>query len=254
MGGKYRSVDPARTGAFYDRPVDDGKPARDTVQRKEKGPGVLGVAGIAAMPVVLAGNSLLLLLVPWLADLQYALPGFPDDPLGLDPSQRLALAHDGIRSVWPTGPGTELLTRARLPWGEPAFDPDEIAHMDDVRAVVRGALVLWLAALIVFAASCGALYSRLGLASVQEVFRRGAAATVVAVAVVGIFALVSFDTFFRGFHDLLFEPGSWEFPSGSTLISLYPTRFWVTATALLVILTFVQAALARFLPRRPGAV
>ena len=210
------------------------------------------MAAIVALPLVMAGNSLLLLLVPWLADLQYALPGFPDDPIGLSPGERVELAREGIRSIWPIGPGSELLVQARLPWGEPAFTADEVTHMEDVQGVVRGALLLWLVAVVVLAGSLARLRSRGGPDAVRRAFRGGAVATVVALAAVGFFALVSFDTFFRSFHELLFEPGSWEFAADSTLISLYPSRFWATATALLITLTLVQAALARFLPGKPA--
>lgn len=215
-------------------------------------PGPAGVAAVVALPLVLAGNSLILLLVPWLADLQYALPGFPDDPLGLSPGERLELAREGIRSIWPVGPGSELLVQARLPWGEPAFTAGEVTHMEDVRGVVRGALLLWLVAVVVLAGSVARLRSRGGSDAVRRALRGGAVATVVALLAVGFFALVSFDTFFRSFHELLFEPGSWEFAADSTLISLYPSRFWATATALLVVLTLAQAALARFLPGKPA--
>lgn len=211
--------------------------------------GPWGVAAVVAIPLVLAGNSLILLLIPWLADFQYALPGFPDDPLGLNPDERLALAREGIRSIWPVGPGTSLLAEATLPGGSPAFGSDEIRHMDDVRAVVRGALVLWLVAVLVAVPSLFLLRGR-GAGTIRVVSRRGAIATVAAVALVGLFAVLSFDTFFRTFHDLLFEPGSWEFPADSTLLALYPTRFWAVATALLVGLTLAQAAILTFLPGR----
>ena len=215
--------------------------------------GPAGIAAVVALPVVLAGNSLLVLLVPWLADLQYALPGFPDDPLGLSAAERIELAREGIRSIWPVGPGTELLVEARLPSGAAAFGPDEVAHMEDVRAVVRGALALWLVAVAVLVGSLARLRSREGRDAVWRAVRSGAVATVAALAVIGLFALISFDTFFRSFHELLFEPGSWEFPADSTLIALYPSRFWATATALLVALTVIQAGLAGFVPKPPEA-
>lgn len=210
--------------------------------------GPSGVVAVIATPLFLAGNSLILLLIPWMADLQYALPGFPDDPLGLTPGERLALAREGIRSIWPVGPGTELLVQARLPTGQPAFGPDEVLHMDDVRAVVRGALVLWLVSLAALVACLSLLRNRVGV--VRLVLRRGAVATVVLLAVVGLFAAVSFDTFFRGFHEALFEPGSWQFPADSTLLALYPTRFWTVATGLLVGLTLLQAAILWLVPSR----
>ena len=211
--------------------------------------GPWGIAAVVAIPLVLAGNSLILLLIPWLADFQYALPGFPDDPLGLNPDERLALAREGIRSIWPVGPGTSLLAEATLPGGSPAFGADEVRHMEDVRAVVRGALVLWLVAVLVAVPSLFLLRGR-GAGTIPVVLKRGAVATVAAVIVVGLFAVLSFDTFFRTFHDLLFESGSWQFPADSTLLALYPTRFWTVATALLVGLTLIQATILALVPGR----
>lgn len=212
--------------------------------------GLAGVVGIVALPFVLAGNSLILLLVPWLPDFQYALPGFPDDPLGLSPTERLELAREGIRSIWPVGSGTALLVESRLPGGATAFGPDEVRHMEDVRSVVSGALILWFLGVVALVGSLAWLRRRGRPGSVRLVFRRGAVATVAALLVVGLFALVSFDTFFRSFHELLFEPGSWQFSADSTLLALYPTRFWAVATGLLVGLTLIQAGLARLLPGR----
>jgi hypothetical protein len=38
---------------------------------------------------------------------------------------------------------------------------------------------------------------------------------------------------FTGFHELLFPPGTWQFPADSGLIRLFPGQFWYdTATAL----------------------
>lgn len=223
-----------------------GREGEDGATTREERIGLPGVVAVAAIPLVLAGNSLVLLLVPWLADLQYALPGFPEDPLGLTPGERLDLAREGIRSIWPIGPGTELLVQAELPTGRPAFTPDEVTHMDDVRTVVRGALVIWLVGVVAMIASLALLRDRVG--AIRTALRRGAVATVVLLAVVGLFALASFDTFFRSFHEALFEPGSWQFPADSTLLALYPTRFWTVATGLLVALALLQAAILWLLP------
>ncbi len=237
-------------GAFYDRPVSGPGEDREAGRSERGRIGPAGIAAVVALPIVLAGNSLIVLLLPWLADFQYALPGFPDDPIGLAPGERIDLAREGIRSIWPVGPGSEILVEARLPGGGAAFGSDEVVHMEDVRVVVQGALALWLAGLVVLVASLTWVRTREGSDAVGRALRGGAVATVVALGMVGLLALISFDTFFRGFHDLLFEPGSWEFPADSTLIALYPSRFWATATGLLVGLTLIQAGLARLLPGR----
>ncbi|PMC99705.1 lipoprotein intramolecular transacylase Lit, partial [Brevibacterium paucivorans] len=56
--------------------------------------------------------------------------------------------------------------------------------------------------------------------------------------VLGVLALVSWDTFFRGFHSLFFSAGTWEFYLDDSLIRLFPQTFWMDAgiTAGLVIL------------------
>lgn len=191
----------------------------------------------ALLPLVIVGNSLILLLVPWQADLQYALPGFPDPPPGLSPGERSGLARDGIVSIWPIGPGDRLLGEARLDSGAPAFGPDEIAHMADVRRVVTAALVVWLLAYI---ALVTLLRGRDPAESTRSL-KIGAWSTVAAFALVGLGSALSFDAFFTSFHEVLFEDGTWTFPLDSTLIGLYPERFWVTATAGLVLLSMIQA-------------
>ena len=69
---------------------------------------------------MLVGNALLVLAQPWLVDAQYAMPGFPDDGLGLSDHARRELAHAGVRSiaVW-DGVGIARLRDARLPAAAP---------------------------------------------------------------------------------------------------------------------------------------
>ena len=93
-----------------------------------------------AVPLVVLGNALVVLLFPYFAHFQYALPGFPDDPFGLSGAARTDLGATGIRSIWPVGAGTDLLREARLPDGAPAFNAGEIRHMADVRELVPAVL------------------------------------------------------------------------------------------------------------------
>jgi len=194
-----------------------------------------------ALPVLFTGNALLILLLPWLPAFQYALPGFPADSLGLTGAERLELADTGVRSIWPVGPGPELLETARLPDGAPAFTVAEISHMEDVRAVVRGAMLAWLLALLAFLV--GAVLPGRGRHLARAALA-GGLLTAGLVGVVGLVGLVSFDFFFDAFHSVLFERGTWEFPTDSTLIRLYPERFWMTAALIGAGLILVQAAAA----------
>ena len=43
---------------------------------------------------------------------------------------------------------------------------------------------------------------------------------------------MNFEGAFTVFHGLFFAPGTWEFPSNSLLIEVFPAGFWVSAGAL----------------------
>ena len=215
----------------YDRPVSD----------KAVGPLIAVIA--AAVPLVILGNALIVLLIPWFADLQYALPGFPDDPFGLAGGDRASLGATGIRSIWPIGPGTDVLVDARLPDGSMAFGPVEIRHMGDVRGLVQGCFALWLISLAVGAVAASRLRRAGRSDAVRRGLRLGSAITIGAMALIGVAMLVSFDAIFDGFHEIFFEPGTWTFGDDETLRRLYPDAFWAIASGLLAGLALTQAML-----------
>jgi integral membrane protein (TIGR01906 family) len=215
----------------YDRPVSD----------KAVGPLIAVIA--AAVPLVILGNALIVLLIPWFADLQYALPGFPDDPFGLAGGDRASLGATGIRSIWPIGPGTDLLVDARLPDGSMAFGPVEVRHMGDVRGLVQGCFALWLISLAVGAVAASRLRRAGRSDAVRRGLRLGSAVTIGAMALIGVAMLVSFDAIFDGFHEIFFEPGTWTFGDDETLRRLYPDAFWAIASGLLAGLALTQALL-----------
>lgn len=211
------------------------------VRRKAAGPMIAVIA--VAVPLVILGNSLLVLLIPSFADLQYALPGFPADPLGLSGADRDALGAIGIRSIWPVGPGVELLREARLPDGSEAFGPVEIRHMDDVRGLVQACFVLWLAALLGGAAAVFGLRSFGRHEAIRKGLRGGSVLTIALMALIGVAMLINFDFIFTGFHEIFFESGTWTFSDDETLMRLYPEVFWGIASGLLATLALAQAVL-----------
>jgi integral membrane protein (TIGR01906 family) len=116
---------------------------------------------------------------------------------------------------------------ASLDGDEPLLDEEERSHMTDVSRLVRllaGVAIVGL----VMAAVTGAWLRR-------ELRRQGlimlvAAGSIGAVALLlaGIFA-VAFEPAFLFFHELLFPPGTYLFPTGSDLIVLFPQGFWFDA-------------------------
>lgn len=204
------------------------------------------VAG--AFPLVALGNALLILLLPWTADVIYALPGFPADPLGLTGSDREDLAETGIRSIWPIGAGSEVLEDAALPDGSPAFTEKELTHMEDVRQLVRITLGLWLLALVAGAASALTLVRR-GGRLLAEAIRLGALVTLAAMALLLLVSAVAFEPFFDAFHGIFFEGDSWKFKDFYTLRRIYPDAFWSIATVMMALLVLAQALVAVWMTR-----
>lgn len=199
---------------------------------------------VVAFPLVVVGNALILLLVPWMADVQYAIPGFPDDPLGLTGADRARLAEDGIRSIWPIGEGTARLETALLPDGTSAFTEREISHMEDVRELVRIVLGLWLAAVLLGGAVLAtSIRAGRGAAALRAI-GRGALLTLAVMATLFLVSLVAFEPLFDGFHAIFFEGDTWKFKDFYTLRRIYPDAFWVNATVALLGLVLAQAVAA----------
>lgn len=195
------------------------------------------------LPFVFVGNALLVLVQPWLVDAQYALPGFPEPLIELSGDQRADLAATGVRSISPwRGGGIDLLREARLPGGEPAFDSREVAHMSDVRGVVSGFMIAWLAGVAVLLAAALMMRGAEARSLLRRALGWGASATLAGFAALALFMLIDFDSFFTAFHSVFFEGDSWRFASDDTLRSLYPDEFWGVAAGVAAALIVMQAA------------
>jgi integral membrane protein (TIGR01906 family) len=124
--------------------------------------------------------------------------------------------------------------------GEPLLDAEERSHMTDVSRLVR------LLAAVVLAAGLVAVAS--GIALRREPGRRGriillaAGAIGTAALVLGVVFAVAFEPMFLLFHELFFPPGTYLFPEGSDLITLFPEGFWFDAALLAGAAIVVTAA------------
>jgi integral membrane protein (TIGR01906 family) len=201
----------------------------------------LSVLVVAAVPAVLIGNTLWLLMGSWLVDAEYALPGFPADAEGLDAGERKQLADTGIEAIRPFGGGVELLRAARLPDAEPAFSEREISHMQDVRDLVAGVLSVWAIALALAVAALLALRGRGEPGAAAGALVRGGWLTLGAMALIGVVMLIDFEFFFDGFHGVFFEGDSWRFNDAYTLRRIYPDFFWGAAGGTMAALIAAQA-------------
>jgi integral membrane protein (TIGR01906 family) len=126
---------------------------------------------------------------------------------------------------------------------EPLFNAEEIAHMADVRELVRG----------LFAAQVASVFTVLTLAVVLAIWSprtlarcllRGALLTGGILLGAGLIAASGFDSAWTQFHQLAFSNDFWELdPRTDHLIQMFPEAFWQEITTLIVMATLLEAFL-----------
>lgn len=127
------------------------------------------------------------------------------------------------------------------------FSQREIAHMRDVKRLVRGVYwvaagsALWLAATL----GTGLTYGRgryIGTAARLAIW--GGGLTLAGVVAVGIAAAVSFERLFLLFHRLSFANDLWQLdPRTDYLLILFPAGFWFDATVRVALTSALGAVL-----------
>jgi len=109
------------------------------------------------------------------------------------------------------------------------FDESAVAHLEDVRDVIRLARAATvLLAIVVAVVSFLAVRAR-RTRELAEVLVRAGFVTVALPLVAGVAGALSFDAVFTAFHGLFFESGTWTFPADSLLIQVFPEAFWAVA-------------------------
>ncbi len=136
---------------------------------------------------------------------------------------------------------------------EPLLDEDERSHMRDVSTLVRIlAALLGIAAVVAVATGVRLRREPRRQGEIMLITAGSVGATAVLLAV--LFA-VAFDRAFTVFHELLFPPGTWQFESGSDLITLFPEAFWfdaALAAGAAIVLTAAIVTLIGLLRWRSG--
>lgn len=200
------------------------------------------VAVAVATPGILIVNGLRVTAHDWIVTFEYGRDGFPADRQGLARADRTALALTGLAAIRPGTAGMELLRRASLPDGSPAFNEREVAHMDDVRAVFARLLRAQLVSVVLVLALAAGLWRGRGRWVVPTGLLAGSLATLAIAALAIPVVLLGFEGFFERLHGVFFAGDSWRFPTSDTLIRLYPDRFWEDVSQIVAALTLLQAA------------
>jgi len=180
------------------------------------------------LPVALTFLGVRLLLTHMYPEIEYRMPGFPEDEYGFTLQDRLQWSGESIDYLL-NDADISFLSKLTFPDGSALFNERELSHMQDVKFVVQP--VLWVGYGVWFFLLGLGLWARYGgwwLEYVRGVWR-GGWLMVGLVAVIGIFAAISFWQFFTIFHELFFTGDSWQFLFSDTLIRLFPMRFWQDA-------------------------
>jgi integral membrane protein (TIGR01906 family) len=114
------------------------------------------------------------------------------------------------------------------------FNDREVAHMKDVKQLVRGVYVLALASAVYLAAMVVigfALHRGRFVAGLAKRLAWGGGLTLVLLIVFGLVALVGFDSVFLKFHQWSFANDFWRLdPRTDYLVRIFPQDFWFDAT------------------------
>jgi len=206
---------------------------------------ILATVVVAVLvPPLLVTTALRVVANDWIVSFEYDHGGVPVDRYGLTRHERGDLARAGLDSIRPGGRGIALLGEARLPDGTPAFNGRELRHMRDVRHAVDVAFrVQEIALLVVVVLGLVLTWRPATRRAVPRGVQLGAAAMLLAAAVLGATMMFAWDRFFVDFHGVFFEGDTWRFAQTDTLLRLYPDEFWVGVAAWISGITVVLALL-----------
>jgi integral membrane protein (TIGR01906 family) len=196
-------------------------------------PRLLHTLVVVALPLALLAASLRVTTSHWLVLWEYGKPDFPPDPYGLTTPERIRLAQTCVDYLV-TGADIELLASLETEEG-PAFNEKELQHMVDVKRVLWWLLGAVTGAGLVVVGGTATLASRRPTRPrAPAALLAGSLLTMGLLVAVGGLMLTQWNTFFTGFHELFFPPGTWTFPFSDTLIRLYPERFWIDVGTVIV--------------------
>jgi integral membrane protein (TIGR01906 family) len=186
------------------------------------------VTVLVPLAVIMLGARLL--MTPLFLEMEYRMPGFPEDRFGFNLQDRLQWSKPSVEYLV-NGSGISFLGALKLADGQPIYNERELGHMADVKGVVQMLLKTWYADLGLLILL--GVWAWLGgwWTDYLQGFKRGGFLTAGLLVILAVFASISFWQFFSWFHSLFFSGDSWLFEFSDTLIRLFPIRFWQDAVA-----------------------
>lgn len=192
-------------------------------------------------PFLLVIISVRFVMTPLFLQFEYNRPGFPADIYGFTTQERLQYAPFAVEYLM-NGEGIDFLSNLDFPDGTAMYNARELRHMHDVKIVTQ---YVFIAAIALGVCALGAAYTlwRTNRHRLRSALFQGSVFTFGLIAAIVLIAILNWDTFFTGFHQLFFTSGTWRFEYSDTLIRLFPEQFWFDAALLIGGLTVLGAGL-----------
>jgi integral membrane protein (TIGR01906 family) len=203
---------------------------------------ILGWLITLIIPFVLLFSSIRVLLTPTFVDLEYSMPGFPEDSYGMTFPERRQNAKVALRSILEND-GISLLEEQTFADGSPMYNERELGHMVDVKEITGVVLNIWLLILAVLVGAGAAAWRFGAFRQFSRWMVRGGQLTIGLIVTLLIFVAISFNALFTGFHRIFFQGDTWLFLYSDTLIRLFPLRFWQDVFIALGVFTLLGAGL-----------
>ncbi len=215
-----------------------------------------------AMPVFIILLWVRILWNPWLVQWEYGKPDFPPDPYGFTNQQRIDYVlqwvnyYNGNQSP---AEGARFFTQLRMPGtDQPLYSPYEVQHMVDVRLVTDACWrILGVASIVVIGGLLALLIPKSTRRDGYAAIFMGGLISALLLAALVLLMLLGWRTFFITFHEVLFPAGGWTFDLNSTLIRIFPDRFWFDVFLLGIggafVISVIVAWIGRLLGRRARA-
>ena len=179
-------------------------------------------------PLVVLMLSVRLLITPVFAQVEYRMPGFPDDPYGFTLEDRLEWSAPSITYLV-NNEGIDYLGDLTFEDGNPIYNENELSHMEDVKTVVTGMRIALTVSALVLLGVIVLAVKQGWRAELLFAFGRGGWGALGLIGAILLFVALAFDQLFTWFHKLFFQDGTWMFYTSDTLIRLFPMRFWQDA-------------------------
>ncbi len=180
------------------------------------------------IPFFLFMTSIRVLLTPVFVNIEYYMPGFPEDEYGFTREDRLYYAPIAVDYLI-NNEGIEFLGDFTFPDGSPLFNERELNHMLDVKLLVQKMITAWLIVSGLLVAAGVWAWRGNWWHEFAAVWNRGAWYTIGLIATIIAAVSINFNALFSAFHHLFFTGDSWLFYYSDTLIRLFPLRFWSDA-------------------------